>query len=176
MNPNAMKRVMVIGCCGAGKSTFSKKLHEILGLEIIHLDQHYWKPNWVESDKEEWEQKVKSLVAKDEWIMDGNYGGTMEFRLERADTVVFLDYSTLQCLWRITKRIHRYKGQVRPDMTEACPERYDLEFYHYVATFNLMRRKSLYEKINKHQIQQFVLKNDQQVARFFEELEQAKIT
>jgi len=55
-----MKRVMVIGCCGAGKSTFSRKLAEITKLETIHLDQYYWKPNWEETDKVEW----KTIVTK----------------------------------------------------------------------------------------------------------------
>ncbi len=100
-----MDRVMIIGCCGAGKSTFSKRLSQLTGLEVIHLDQYYWKPNWEESDKEEWTDLVKKLAGKPQWIMDGNYGGTMDIRMARADTIIYLDYSTAKCLWRITKRI-----------------------------------------------------------------------
>jgi len=64
-----MKRVMVIGCSGAGKSTFSKRLHSITKIEVIHLDQYYWKPNWVESNTEEWTKTAEALIQKEEWIM-----------------------------------------------------------------------------------------------------------
>ena len=73
-----MKKVLVIGCCGAGKSTFSKTLQSILKLELIHLDQYYHKPNWEEPEKEQWEGIVNNLVQKPSWIMDGNYKGTLE--------------------------------------------------------------------------------------------------
>ena len=157
-----MKRVMVVGCCGSGKSTFSKKLHEINGLELIHLDQHYWKPNWTESPKEEWIKRVKSLSEKPNWIIDGNYGGTMDIRLNRADTIFYLDYSSIRCLYRITKRTLKYYGQVRPDMVSGCKERFDLEFFHYVATFNLTRRKTILKKLNAYKKEKnvYVLKSD----------------
>jgi len=173
LNTKKTKRVMVIGCCGAGKSTFSKKLHSILGIELIHLDQYYWKPNWVESDSEEWKHKVQELAAKPEWIIDGNYGGTMNFRMDRADTIIFLDYSTISCLWRITKRINKYKGRTRPDMPEGCHERFDLEFYHYVATYNLLRRKKHYRQLEQHKVnkQTFVLRNDKECENFLKKLE-----
>lgn len=168
-----MKRVMVIGCCGAGKSTFSKRLHSILGLELIHLDQYYWKPNWIETKAEEWRKKVHELAAKPEWIIDGNYGGTMDIRMEKADTIIFLDYPTLSCLWRITKRIQKYKGRTRPDMPEGCHERYDLEFYHYVATYNLRRKKKHYRQLEQHKEskQTLVLKNDEACEDFLRSLE-----
>jgi len=73
-----MKKVLAIGCYGAGKSTFSKKLQSILKLELIHLDQYYYKPNWEEPEKEQWKQTVNNLVQKPSWIMDGNYKGTLE--------------------------------------------------------------------------------------------------
>ena len=163
---------MVIGCCGAGKSTFSKNLHAILGLELIHLDKHYWKPDWVESEDKEWRAKVKELAAKPKWIIDGNYGGTMDIRFKRADMIVFLDYSTLSCLWRITKRIHKYKGRSRPDMTEGCNERYDLQFYHYVATYNLVRRKKHYAQLDKlkEEKQIVILKNDKACEKFLQSI------
>ncbi len=138
---------MVIGCCGAGKSTLARKIREKTNIPIYHLDQFYWKPDWVETPKEIWEPMVQELSSKEEWIIDGNYGSTMDFRIQRADTIIYLDFSTLECLWRITKRIWKYRGQVRPDMTNDCRERFDLEFYHYVATFNLMRRKSILNKL-----------------------------
>ena len=168
-----MKRVMVIGCGGAGKSTFSKKLGEITNLEVIHLDQHYWNPNWTESTPDEWSKVVASLAEKPEWIMDGNYGGTMDIRIPKADTIIYLDFSSFKCLWRITKRIIKYKGKQRPDMTIGCHERFDLEFYHYVATYNLVRRKKLLEKINrfKNDKEILVFKSDQETAAYLRKLQ-----
>lgn len=68
---------MVIVNCGAGKSTFAKKISQVNGLEIIHLGQYYYKPNWEEMNSNEWEELIKKVPSKPNWIMDGNYGGTM---------------------------------------------------------------------------------------------------
>ena len=96
-----MRRVLVIGSCGAGKSTFSRRLHKLTGLPLLHLDRHYWKPGWVESEVDEWKAKVEELIAGDEWIIDGNYGGTMEMRMRRADTVIWLDLPRYLCTYRV---------------------------------------------------------------------------
>jgi adenylate kinase family enzyme len=80
---------MVIGCSGSGKSSFSRKLSIKLKLPLIHLDQKYWKPGWVEPEKAEWKRKMEKLVEKEKWVLDGNYGGTMNIRIERADAIVF---------------------------------------------------------------------------------------
>ena len=163
---------MVIGCCGSGKSTLSRKLVQILGLPLFHLDQYYWKPNWVETPKSEWPNIVQTLADKDKWIVDGNYGGTMDIRLKRADTIIYLDYPTWRCLGRVIKRIVKYKGKVRPDMVEGCRERFDLDFLHYVLVFNLTRRKSILKKINDHKnnLNLVVLKNDKQVKKYLTSL------
>jgi len=108
-----MKRILLIGCGGSGKSTLSKKLEALLGIEVIHLDEYYWKPYWVESNKEEWANVVKKLMAGEKWIMDGNYGGTMDMRIKRADTIIFLNYSTFTCTSRIIKRVFQYRIRIR---------------------------------------------------------------
>jgi len=159
-----MKRVLVIGCCGAGKSTFSRKLNALTGLPLIHLDQEYWNANWVETKKEIWEPKVKELVKRDTWIIDGNYGSTLDPRLERADTIFYLDFSTAKCLWRVTKRVWKYHGTERPDMPLGCKERFDLEFFHFVATYNFINRKGIYEKLEEYKKGKniHIFKNDKQ--------------
>jgi adenylate kinase family enzyme len=170
---NSIVRIMIIGCCGSGKSTMSRKLQQILELPLFHLDQYYWKPNWVETPKSEWPNIVQTLSDKDKWIVDGNYGGTMDIRLKRADTVIYLDYSTWQCLYRVIKRIIKYKGKIRPDMVEGCPERFNLNFLHYVLVFNLTRRNSILKKIYayKNNLNVVVLKNDKQVEEYLSSLE-----
>jgi len=173
-----MKRVMVIGCGGAGKSTFSKQLHSITNLEVFHLDHYYWQPNWVESKTGEWENQVIEIAKKDNWIIDGNYGSTMDLRLQRADTIIYLDFSTIKCLWRVTKRIFKYYGKVRPEMAEGCKERFDLEFYHYIATFNLTRRKKLLDKLEKHKVNKsiYIFSNDLETEAFLNKIRNQQIS
>ena len=142
-----MQRILIIGCSGSGKSTLARRLGEQLQLPIIHLDQHYWQPGWVESEKAVWETKVKELVAQPSWVMDGNYSGTFHLRFPRADTVIFLDMPTYKSFWRVLKRTYRYHGRTRPDMPENCPERVDRKFWHYVLTYNLTRRKGILKKL-----------------------------
>jgi len=167
-----MQRIMIIGCCGSGKSTLASKLQAITALPLFHLDQYYWKPNWTETPKEEWEDIVKGLSQKDNWIIDGNYGGTIDVRFDRADTIVYMDISTLKCLGRVIGRVWKYHGNVRPDMPEGCKERFDLDFIHYVATYNLLRRKKLLFKLDKlkNEKQIITIKNQTDINTFLEEI------
>lgn len=143
-----MNRIMIIGCGGAGKSTLSLKLHEITGIELIHLDQYYWKPSWVETSKAEWEGIVRQLSNKQQWIIDGNYGGTMDMRLQKADTIIFLDRTKWLCLFRVLKRLVLNYGRTRADMRAGCKERFNWEFMRYVYNYNKTRRPKILEKLN----------------------------
>ncbi len=160
-----MNRIMIIGCCGSGKSTLSRQLQKAVNLPLFHLDQYFWKPNWTETPKDKWKDIVTDLANKDQWIIDGNYGGTMDIRFERADTIIYLDISTIRCLGRVIKRIWKYHGKVRPDMPEGCKERFDFDFLHYVAVYNLLRRKKLLTKLeslrNKKKI--YHIKNNKDI-------------
>lgn len=163
---------MIIGCPGAGKSTLANRLGAITDLPVIHLDQQYWHPNWIESDATEWHATVRQLAAQPTWIIDGNYGSTMNLRLQHADTVIFLDYPTLTCLYRITKRIWTYHGEERPDMPPGCRERFSLDFYHYVLIFNLIRRKKILQRLEDHSITRsiFIFTKDREVETFLQEI------
>lgn len=130
-----MRRVCVIGPCGAGKSTFSRKLAGATGLPLTHLDQVYWRPGWQKPGVGEWPQQVHALISKDRWIIDGNYHSTLDARLARADTVISLDYPRRIYLWRALKRIVLNYGRVRPDSAPGCPERFDLAFLLYLWRF-----------------------------------------
>ncbi len=167
-----MKKVMIIGCCGAGKSTFAKKLQQKTGLPLFHLDQYYWKPNWVESSKEEWTATVQQLIQKEEWIMDGNYGGTMDQRIAAADSIIFLHYPTWLCFWRVLKRIYTYYGEVRPDMHEACRERLKLSFLSYVLHFNRIKSPKILQKLNQVKAHKsiFIASSDQELDVFLQNL------
>jgi adenylate kinase family enzyme len=138
-----MRRVLVLGCAGAGKTTLARTLGERTGLPVMHLDRHYWRPGWVEPDKETWRRQVGELLAQPSWIMDGNYGGTVAVRLAQADTAIFLDFSTWRCLWRVVKRIAVGYGRSRPDLADDCPEHVDFAFLLYVLRFRRRSRPNL---------------------------------
>jgi adenylate kinase family enzyme len=130
-----VKRILIIGSGGAGKSTLATQLGRILDLPVIHLDQAYWKPGWEKPSKKEWAKTVDRLVAQHAWIMDGNFGGTLPQRLKRADAVILLDISRWVCLWRVAKRVVKYRGMHRPDMPPGCHERFDLEFIRWIWNY-----------------------------------------
>ncbi len=146
-----MQRVLVIGPCGAGKSTLAMTLGEKLGLPVYHMDQLNWKPGWVESSKDEIREKLARIVAADRWLIDGNYGGTLAERLERADTVLYLDFPIRLCVARLFRRIWTYRGHSRPDMTEGCPERFDFAFLLYLLQWNSGPRPRTEAKLVGHE-------------------------
>jgi adenylate kinase family enzyme len=134
-----MKKVLVIGPGGAGKSTFAQQLGRLLKIEVLHLDRFYWHSGWVETPKSEWSKKVEQLLSRDAWIMDGNYSGTLEQRVQASDTIIFLDLPPMLCLWRVMKRAAKYRNMNRPDMSEGCNERLTLEFILWIWNY---RRRS----------------------------------
>lgn len=142
-----MNRVLVIGSAGAGKSTFSRRFAEITGLPLIHLDRLFWKPGWVETDKAEWRELVERALEGERWIIDGNYGGTMEMRLAACDTVIFLDLSRFLCTYRVLKRVFTYRKGSRPDMAEGCDERLDLQFARFVWNYPNRSRPNVLERL-----------------------------
>ncbi|HEX8500971.1 MAG TPA: DNA topology modulation protein [Pyrinomonadaceae bacterium] len=145
-----MRRVLVIGSGGAGKSTFSRRLGERLGLEVIHLDVAYWRPGWTETPKEEWARKVEEMCRRESWVMDGNFSGTLEPRLVAADTVVFLDLPRAVCLWRVLKRLVMYRNTPRPDMAEGCGEKFDPKFLLWVWNYRARSRPKVLALLEKH--------------------------
>lgn len=131
-----MERVVIVGCPGAGKSTAAKRLAEITGLPLVHLDLHYWQPGWVRPDNDLWRAKVEELVSRPHWIMDGNYSGTLDLRLAAADTLIHLDFSTFICAWRLGRRTLMGLGQRRGhELRAGCPERLDWPFFRFVLNY-----------------------------------------
>jgi adenylate kinase family enzyme len=129
------RRVLVIGSGGAGKSTFARELARQTGLPLIHLDLHYWKPGWVQTPNDEWEQHVRHLSSGDSWIMDGNYGGSLMARVQRCDAIVFFDIARLQCLRGVVQRwfVHQFKP--RTDLAPGCPEKLSIDFLRWIWNF-----------------------------------------
>lgn len=163
-----MKRVLVIGPGGSGKSTFARRLGQILGIEVKHLDSFYWRSGWTKPSNEDWIKTVNDLISRDSWIIDGNFGGTLPLRVERCDTVIFLDMPRLLCLWRITKRRITYRKRSRPDMAEGCHEKLDLEFIRWVWNYSNRSRPRVIKLLNENKAAKTIvwLRSNDDVERF----------
>lgn len=142
-----MQRVLIIGSGGAGKSTLARDIGARLALPVVHLDALYWQSGWRETAKAEWVARVSAAVAEPAWVMDGNYSGTLDVRLPRADTVIFLDLPRVQCLWRVISRWWRYRGRTRPDMAPGCNEQLSWEFVSWIWTYPGRRRREALERL-----------------------------
>ncbi len=123
-----MRRISVIGASGTGKSNFTRALGDRLDLPIVHLDREFWRPGWIEPEREAWRARVAELAAAEAWIMDGNYSATWDLRMPRSQVVIWLDLPRRvyfpRAVWRSLKGL----GRTRPDMADGCPEQIDLKF------------------------------------------------
>ncbi len=143
--PFPHRRVAVIGCPGGGKSTFSRALRDATHLPLYHLDAIYWRDDRTTIPKEEFRAIQREIIERDEWIIDGNYGSTMEWRVAACDLLVFLDYPTEVCLAGVRAR----RGQVRSDMPWV-EEGDDQEFLEFIRAFESESRPRILELIGRY--------------------------
>lgn len=140
-----MKRIIIIGCPGSGKSTFARKLHEMTRIPLHHLDMMYWNADKTVVERDVFLKRLNEALAGDEWIIDGNYGSTMEMRMAACDTVIFLDFAPEVCLDGIRSRT----GKPRPDMPWYEVEE-DSEFLEYVKGYNAEQRPTVVGLMEKY--------------------------
>ena len=142
-----MKKIMVIGCPGSGKSTFSRKLHNLTGIPLFHLDMMYWNPDRTTVEKAVFRERLSNAIQMDEWIIDGNYGSTIELRLQACDTVIFMDYPVNVCLEGIKER----RGKARADMPWVEKEdEEDAEFIEFIKNYNIQSRPKVMELLDRY--------------------------
>ncbi len=142
-----MKKVIVIGCSGSGKSYFSRKLSEKTGLPLYHLDMIWWKEDGTNVERDEFDSRLSEIFLGDEWIIDGNYIRTMERRMKECDTVFFLDLSTEDCLMGVGERM----GKDRPDMAwKGANDLDDTEFVEFIKNYNLVHRPRVMELLDRY--------------------------
>ena len=164
-----MDRVLIIGCPGSGKSRLARILGQRFALPVIHLDQLWWQENWQNVTREEFDSRLAMALNMDRWIIDGNYSRTMEERLSKCDTVIYLDFGRWACLCGMCQRILTSRGKARPDMPSGCPERFDWEFARFIWHFNENNRVQNYTYLAKAKhAKSVVLKNRKEVRAFLD--------
>lgn len=144
------KRIAIIGPGGAGKSTLARQIGAKTGLPVVHLDAVYWHDGWTETPKEAWAQTVREIASTEAWVMDGNFGGTMELRLAAADMIVFLDLPPPLCALRVVRRFSQHRGKSRPDMAPGCPEKLDWVFLKWIWNYRRDRRPGILARMQKY--------------------------
>ena len=115
-------KIIVLGCSGSGKSTFSKRIHDAAGLPLIHLDNVWWKSDRSHISREEFDQKLGEILQEDKWILDGDYSRTYEVRFQSCDTVFFLDYDFEECMNGIKERVGKKRRDIPWTEQELDPE------------------------------------------------------
>ena len=140
-----MKKVIVIGCPGSGKSTVSRALHNKTGIPLYHLDMMYWNADKTTVEKSVFLERLSAVLEKDEWIIDGNYSSTMELRMVACDTVIFLDCPLDVCLDGIRER----RGKPRSDMPWIETEE-DEEFIEFIKSYNDQKKPKVLELLEKY--------------------------
>ena len=121
-----MRRIIIVGCQGSGKTRLALKLGRKLCMPVVHLDVLYWRPGWKASDKASFRVRVADAIAGEGWVVDGSFSGlAFDLTVARADTLIVIERPRWLCLWRIAWRSAFDRDGTRPDLPEGCPEQFD---------------------------------------------------
>lgn len=167
-----MKKIIVIGMMGSGKSTFANKLGKKINRKIIHLDKEFHLPNWEDKfTEEEWIEFLKRLLKQKEWIIDGNYKSTLDLRLKAADTIIFFDFPKWLCLFRVIKRSFNKKQPF--DKPEGMREKISFGLIKLIITYP---SKKIREKLKKYKKDKkvFIVKNNSDIENLLQNLAKRK--
>ena len=140
-----MKRIIVIGCPGSGKSRFSKALHKKTKLPLYHLDMMYWNADRTTVSRDIFHARLTEVLTGEEWIIDGNYSSTLELRVGACDAIFFLDYAADVCLAGVKER----RGKKRTDMPWVEQEE-DAELTEYIKSFADEQRPAIIDLLARH--------------------------
>lgn len=147
-----MKKILVIGCPGSGKSTFARKIRDKIGLPLYYLDQLWHKSDKTTVSREEFDSKLSDILRRNQWIIDGNYNRTLEMRLKACDSVFFLDLPTEVCLRGVESRI----GRKREDMP-WIEEEFDEEFRQWIMDFPQNSRPEIYHLLEQYESKKYIV-------------------
>jgi adenylate kinase family enzyme len=168
-----LRKVLVLGSPGAGKSTFARRLAAAMGLPLIHLDQQYWSAGWVPTPSTAFREKVKALVAEPAWIMDGDYGSTLDIRIPAADAIFYIDQPRWLCMWGVLKRSLGGIGRVRADMAPGCPEKFSWELYVYTWNYHRAKKPQRFAWMAKHPEKSTIFTGRPAVEMYLQRLERS---
>ncbi len=155
-----MKRILVIGVSGTGKTRFANLLSKKLNIPVVNLDSIFWKKNWVEENEEVVKQKIARVIDQEVWIIEGFIEPLSKERVEAADTIIYLDYSGYQATMGGLTRMIRHSRTPRPEMPKGNTDKPSYKFL-----------KSLFKREERPEIER-ALKGSDKVVR----LKSRKIT
>ena len=146
---SGFRKIIIIGCPGAGKSFLSNQLSHLVNIKAYHLDDLFWEEDWQEKSLEEWTKIQEALVCRDEFIIDGNYIKSLAFRIEHSETIIYLNKGLLACLWGFTKRtLKNWLGKeidlpqkVKEQTKYRVTENGFFDFCLFIVKFHLHQKK-----------------------------------
>ncbi len=164
-----MKRILIIGISGTGKSYTARKIRDITGLPLTHLDSIFWKENWVEADEPQVQGLILNEINKDSWIIEGYIEPCSEQRLKRADKIIYLDYNGLSASIGVLKRFLKHRKSPRPEMPAGNTDKFSLSFLKMV--FKRQERPEIESTIKGHEDKTLRLKNRSATKKYLKELQ-----
>jgi adenylate kinase family enzyme len=166
---DAMKRIVILGCAGAGKSTLATRISRRIGAPAVHLDALFYRRGWTLAPRHDALGELDAALARDSWILDGNFLSAGEERFRRAQHVVFLDRSRATCFWRVLRRrLLAVFGRTRTDLPEGCVEVLDIKLLKWIWRYPRIERPLVFELLGRFENEVTVhhLRSDDDVDRF----------
>lgn len=151
-----MKRILILGAYGSGKTTFGCALSELLKIPVHHLDRYYWKENWQIPSLEEWTDVNQKIIKQEVWIIEGNYLKTLDYRIKECDTIIYLETNKWLCIYRVLKRTLLNVGRQRKDLPDGCIDRINFAFLKSVFLFDKNIRPIIFKRLKKSNHKLFI--------------------
>ena len=147
-----MKKIIVIGCPGSGKTTFAKKLRDKTGLPLYYLDSIWHKPDRTHISRDDFDTRLSEILREDSWIIDGNYQRTMPRRMEACDTVILFDLPTEVCIDGAQSRLLNNRDDIPWTDTKLDPD-----FKQQIIDFNIKNTPIIYKLLDKYRLNRSII-------------------